>query len=116
MLAHRLRLIDLTVVRGQSLYFEGLSYHHSYQPSVDRMVRRMQLFTQQTADYPSFWGVNYSWFPNLFGYVEGGVPTDAHVGDRNRTLLENVAKAGFQPLSREESDWLRKKRAIPANA
>ena len=37
------------------------------------MVRRMQLFTQQTGDYPSFWGVNYNWFPALYGYVEGGV-------------------------------------------
>ncbi len=53
LLEHRLRLIDLAVVRAASFYNEGLSYHHSYQPSVDRMVRRMQLFTQQTADYPS---------------------------------------------------------------
>src|SRR5207302_467330 len=51
LLERRLRLIDLSVVRADGMYCEGLSYHHSYQPSVDRMVRRMQVFTQQTADY-----------------------------------------------------------------
>ena len=73
-------IIDMCVVRTAGFYMESLSYHHSYQPSVDRMVRRMQIFTQQTADYPSFWGVNYSWFPQLGGYSEGGVPTDAAHG------------------------------------
>jgi hypothetical protein len=113
LLKHRLRLIDLAVVRDQAMYCEGLSYHHSYQPSVDRMVRRMQLFTQQTADYPSFWGVNYSWFPALYGYAEGGVPTDAHVQDRNKTLQANVLKAGFPALSREDRDWLSKHKSDP---
>lgn len=105
LLRHRLRLVDLTVVRAENFYNEGLSYHHSYQPSVDRMVRRMQVFTQQTADYPSFGGVNYSWFPSMYGYVEGGVPTDAHTADRNRTLSENLKAAGIEGLSREERTW-----------
>jgi len=106
---HEIRLIDLAVVRAAGMYNEGLSYHHSYQPSVDRMVRRMQLFTQQTGDYASFWGVNYSWFPALGGYVEGGVPTDPHTGDRNQALGEMVRAAGFEPPTREERQWLRKK-------
>jgi len=106
LLRHQMRLIDLTVARGGHFYNEGLSYHHSYRPSVDRMVRRMQLFTQQTADYPSFWGVNYNWFPALGGYVEGGVPTDAHTADRTQALEEDVLAAGFKPLSAEESQWL----------
>jgi hypothetical protein len=111
MLRHELRLIDLTVVRANGLYNEGLSYHHSYTPSVERMVRRMQIFTQQTADYPSFWGVNYSWFPAMYGYVEGGVPTDAHTADRNRVLAENLKAAGHEPLSRDEIKWLHEHRA-----
>jgi len=105
MLRHQIGLIDLTPLRGPGLYLETLSYHHSYKPSVDRMVRHMQVFTQQTADYPSFLGVNYSWFPALFGYAEGGVPCDAHVADRNRALAENVAKAGFRNPTREERKW-----------
>lgn len=105
MLRHKLRLIDLAVVRDAGMYNEGLSYHHSYQPSVDRMIRRMQLFTQQTGDYASFYGINYSWFPQMYGYAEGGVPTDAHVADRNRVLAENVKAAGFEPLTADELKW-----------
>lgn len=108
LLRHRLRLIDLAVCRESGLYMEGLSYHHSYPASVERMIRRMQIFTQQTADYASFWGVNYSWFPQMYGYAEGGVPSDAHVHDRNRVLLDNVKAAGFAPVSREDYEWLRK--------
>lgn len=105
MLRHQLRHVDLTVVRGQGMYNEGLSYHHSYQPTVERMVRRMQVFTQQTGDYPSFWGVNYAWFPQMYGYVEGGVPTDPHTADRNRTLVENLQADGIEALSTEDRAW-----------
>ncbi|MEN9574168.1 MAG: hypothetical protein RL514_2023 [Verrucomicrobiota bacterium] len=105
LLRHGLRSADLTPMRGEGLYLESLSYHHSYAPTVDRMVRKLQLYTQQTADYPSAWGVNYSWFPQLGGYSEGGVPTDAHVGDRNRALGENLVKAGFTSLSKEERQF-----------
>lgn len=107
LLRHRLRMIDLAVCRESGMYMEGLSYHHSYPPSVERMVRRMQIFTQQTGDYASWWGVNYSWFPQMYGYAEGGVPCDAHVRDRNRVLLDNVNAAGHSPLSREDYEWLR---------
>lgn len=107
MVRHGFRFVDLTVCRAAGFYNEGLSYHHSYGPSVDRMVRRMQIFTQQTGDYASFWGVNYNWFPALGGYVEGGVPTDAHTGDRMRALEQTVAAAGFKPLTRDESKWLK---------
>ncbi len=106
LLRHHIRLIDLTCARGANFYNEGLSYHHSYPPSVERMIRRMQLFTQQTGDYASFWGVNYSWFPALGGYVEGGVPTDAHTGDRMRVLDEKVRSAGFEPASPADLKWL----------
>ncbi len=69
------------------------------------MIRRMQLFTQQTGDYASFWGVNYNWFPALYGYVEGGVPTDAHTADRNRALDQAVRAAGFEPATPDELKW-----------
>ena len=105
LLRHGLRSADLAPMRGEVLYLESLSYHHSYAPTVNRMVRKLQLYTQQTADYPSAWGVNYSWFPQLGGYSEGGVPTDAHVGDRNRVLGENLAKAGFTALTKEERQF-----------
>ncbi len=105
MLLHQIRNIDLTVLRGDGFYNEGLSYHHSYKPSVDRMVRHMQVFTQQSADYPSQWGVNYSWFPSMYGYVEGGVPTDAHTTDRNRVLAETLKQAGFRNPTSDERKW-----------
>ncbi|MDB6168331.1 MAG: hypothetical protein JWM88_1195, partial [Verrucomicrobia bacterium] len=105
LLRHGIRSVDLTPMRGEVMYLESLSYHHSYAPTVERMIRKMQLYTQQTADYPSAWGVNYSWFPQLGGYSEGGVPTDAHVADRNRVLGENLAQAGFVPLTKEERVW-----------
>ncbi len=103
-LVNGITTIDLTPIRGTGMYLETLSYHHSYKPSVDRMIKHMQIYAQQTADYPSFGGVNYSWFPALFGYAEGGVPTDAHVGDRNRVLNETVAKAGFATPTKEQME------------
>jgi hypothetical protein len=108
MLRYQLRSLDLVVTRAAAFYNEGLSYHHSYKPSVDRMIRRLQIFTQQTADYPSFWGVNYSWYPQLFGYSEAGVPTDAHVYDRNVALAANLAGAGHTNATKEELEWLEK--------
>ena len=108
LLRHRIRMIDLAPVRALGFYMEGLSYHHSYKPSVDRTVRRFQIFAQQTLDYPSWWGINHSWFPAWGGYAEGGVPCDGHVGDRNRTLFENVKKAGIEEPSREDREWYEK--------
>jgi hypothetical protein len=116
LLRHHVRLVDLTTARGANFYNEGLSYHHSYAPSVDRMIRRMQLFTQQTGDYPSFWGVNYNWFPSLGGYVEGGVATDVHTADRMRVLDAQVRAAGFEPASADDLKWLDEHRASPDSA
>lgn len=96
LLRARMRMIDLTTLRSHGFYLESLSYHHSFPASVDRALRRFQVYTQQTGDYPSFFGINHSWFPSLWGYAEGGVPCDGHVGERNRALIENVTKAGFK--------------------
>jgi len=71
------------------------------------MIRRMQIFTQQTGEYPSWLGINYSWFPVWQGYVEGGVPTDAHTKDRNAALAAAVKKAGGEELTPEERQWYR---------
>ncbi|MCY3023377.1 MAG: hypothetical protein NTW87_30730 [Planctomycetota bacterium] len=108
MLRHRIRLIEMATVRAAAFYNESLSYHHSYKPSVDRTVRRMQIFTQQTGDYPAWYGINYSWFPAWWGYTEGGVPTDAHTKDRNEALAVAVKQAGFADATKEERDWYEK--------
>jgi len=108
LLRHGIRMIDLAPVRALAFYMESLSYHHSYKPSVDRTVRRFQIFAQQTVDYPSWWGINHSWFPHWSGYSEGGVPTDCHTADRNRVLMENVKKAGFSPITKEEREFYEK--------
>jgi hypothetical protein len=85
-------------------YVEGLSFHHSYPPDVARWIRREQILFGAGADYPSFWGVNYTWFPRLFGYAESGVDTDIHKQDRNRTLNENLVKKGLKLISYQ--DWV----------
>lgn len=105
MLKHRLRLVDFAVSRQHGFYNEGLSYHHSHPASVERVIRNLQIFAQQVADYPSFAGINYSWFPQMYGYVEGGVPTDAWVGERNRHLSENLEQEGIRPLTPDEHKW-----------
>ena len=38
LLRHRIRLIDLTVARGNNFYYEGLSFQHSYPRAVRRMT------------------------------------------------------------------------------
>ena len=91
-------------------YLEGLSFHHSYPPDVARWIRREQIMFGAGADYPSYWGVNYTWFPKLFGYSEMGVDTDIRKRDRNRTLSENLRKQGLKPFSREEWHFLHRNR------
>ncbi len=113
LLQNEMRSLDLVVTRSAALYNEGLSYHHSYQPSVDRMIRRLQVFSQQTADYPSFYAINYSWFPALFGYAEAAIPTDAHVHDRNVTLNANLARAGYTNITAEQRKWYMENRSSP---
>jgi len=98
---HRVGYIDYISVY-QSWYNEGLSFHHSYPPDVARWIRREQVMFGAGADYPSLWGVNYTWFPRLFGYVEQGVDTDIHKYDRNRVLSEKLDAQGFKALSRQE--------------
>ncbi|MDB5339579.1 MAG: hypothetical protein JWN70_5198 [Planctomycetaceae bacterium] len=105
MLKHRLRHVDFAVSRQHGFYNEGLSYHHSHPASVERVIRNLQIFSQQVADYPSFAGINYSWFPQMYGYVEGGVPTDAWVGERNRLLAEKLTEEGATPLTPDQQKW-----------
>lgn len=94
----------------QSWYNEGLSFHHSYEPDVRRWIRREQVMFGSGDDYPSYWGVNYTWFPRLFGYVENGIDTDIHKRDRNRTLVEKLDRRGLKALSGEETDFFWKHR------
>ncbi|MBI2194712.1 MAG: hypothetical protein HYU36_22255 [Planctomycetes bacterium] len=87
-------------------YNEGLTFHHTYPPDVDRWIRREQLLFGAAASFPSYWGVSYTWFPRLFGYVENGVDTDIHKNDRNRMLSEELDRKGFPQLSDEEGRFV----------
>jgi len=90
MLRHGVGTIDYQV-RRLGMSFEGLAYHHSYPPSVERMVRRTQIFGQEFEDYPAYLGLTYTWFPKLAGYHEGSViGTDPLFGARMQALREIV--------------------------
>ena len=99
---HRVGYLDYISVY-RSWYNEGLSVHHSYPPDVARWIRREQVMFGAGADYPSLWGVNYTWFPRLFGYVEAGVDTDIHKYDRNRILSEKLDAQGYGALTGSEA-------------
>lgn len=105
LLRHRLNFIEMATVREHAFYCESLSYHHSYAPSVERWIRRMSLFAQQVDEYPSWWGINYTWFPKPGGYAESGVPTDAHVHDRNVAAAKTLEARGIAAVPGEERKW-----------
>lgn len=86
-------------------YNEGLAFHHTYPPDVDRWVRREQLMFGAISEYPSLWGPNYTWFPRLFGYVEGGVDTDTHRDMRNMLLAKKLDEQGFTWPSQAEQKF-----------
>ncbi|MGI6495689.1 MAG: PQQ-binding-like beta-propeller repeat protein [Kiritimatiellia bacterium] len=104
-LRHGLRIVDLTVARGKNFYNEGLAFHHSAPVSMERMLRRLSIFATHSADFPSFFGVNYGWFPKLGGYVEGGIPTDDHVRLRNEALADRIARDGIVAPTPGEIAW-----------
>ena len=105
-LRHNLIVIDFEA-RRDNWYNEGLAYHHTHPMSVDRMIRRVQIFGQELGDYPAFAGMSYTWFPALGGYTEGGVPTDPFFGTRMEILREKVKKeTGFTPLTQaQRQQW-----------
>jgi hypothetical protein len=107
-LRHGLFTIDYENRRA-GWYNEGLAFHHSHPMSVERMVRRVQIFGQELEDYPAFAGMSYTWFPSLGGYVEGGVCTDPFFGTRMDVLRKLVKEqTGFEPLTQAESEQLQK--------
>jgi hypothetical protein len=107
LLLHRISHIDFAPTRRDALYNEGSSYHHSHQPDIDRMIRRLQIFTQQTIDYPNAIGVTLAIDTRHQGSRYGfGTPTDTNVIKRNKALTDNLAGQGFTPLSREEFQFL----------
>ncbi|MFP4027771.1 MAG: hypothetical protein ACLFWL_08280 [Candidatus Brocadiia bacterium] len=103
MLRHGVGTVDYQN-RRYGFSFEGLAFHHSYQPSVDRMVRRTQIFAQEFEDFPAQLGLTYTWFPRLGGYAEGTViVTDPYFDDRMRALRKKIReRTGLTPLSRKE--------------
>ncbi len=105
-LRHGLTTIDFEN-RRLGWYNEGLAFHHTQPMSVERIVRRVQIFGQELEDYPAFAGMSYTWFPSLGGYAEGGVCTDPFFGTRMEILRQKVKeKTGFEPLTPEESTKL----------
>jgi len=89
--------------RRLGFYNEGLAFHHSYQPNVDRMNRRVHIFAQELQDYPAFAGLTYTWFPCLGGYTEGGVPDDPYFGTRMEALYALMKeKDGLTPIPWQE--------------
>ncbi|HEY8667314.1 MAG TPA: PQQ-binding-like beta-propeller repeat protein, partial [Tepidisphaeraceae bacterium] len=85
--------------RAAGFYNEGLAFHHSYKPTIDRQIRRVHIFGQQTEDYPAFKGFTYTWFPALGGYTEGGVCVDPYFGKRMEALQSIVKdKTGATPV------------------
>jgi len=89
--------------RRLGFYNEGLAFHHSYQPNVDRMHRRTHIFAQELQDYPAFAGLTYTWFPCLGGYTEGGVPDDPYFGTRMEALYAIMKeKDGLEPIPWQE--------------
>ncbi len=105
-LRHGLGMIDYEN-RRLGWYNEGLAFHHSHRMSVERMVRRVQIFGQELEDYPAFAGLSYTWFPSLGGYVEGGVCSDPFFGTRMEVLRQKVKQeTGFEPLTADESRQL----------
>ncbi len=109
-LRHGLVTIDFEA-RRLNWYNEGLAYHHSHPMSVDRMVRRVQIFAQELGDYPAFAGMSYTWFPALGGYTEGGVNTDPFFAARMEALRAKVKQqTGFEPLTPKESAGVAKGR------
>lgn len=113
-LRHGLFTIDFEA-RRMNWYNEGLAYHHSHPMSVDRMVRRVQIFGQELGDYPAFAGLSYTWFPALGGYTEGGVATDPFFQTRMEVLHEKVKQqTGLVPFTQEQSRQWRQLAKIDA--
>ncbi|MBT3467855.1 MAG: hypothetical protein HN467_00885 [Opitutae bacterium] len=107
LLIHRISHIDFAPTRRDALYNEGSSYHHSHQPDVERMIRRLQIFSQQTMDYPNAVGVTLAIDTRHEGSRYGfGTPTDTNVIKRNKALFDKLKSQGLTPLSREEFQFL----------
>ena len=92
--------------RRAGFYNEGLALNHSYGPSVDRMIRHVQIFAQETEDFPAFAGMDYCWFPCLGGYSEGGVPCNGWWGLQMQALHDKVKAQGFTALTEAERQKL----------
>ncbi len=107
-LRHGLVMIDYENRRA-GWYNEGLAFHHTHPMTVDRMVRRVQIFGQELEDYPAFSGMSYTWFPCLGGYIEGGVCIDPFFGTRMDILRKKVKDlTGFEPITGQESEKMNK--------
>ena len=102
LLHHRLSHVDFTLPRRDSIYNEGRSYHHSFKPDIERTIRRLHIFTQQTEDYPNLYGTTLFLDTRWQGVRSGfGTPTDMHVGKRNLALKDVLDKKEIKALPEE---------------
>ena len=92
--------------RRAGFYNEGLAYGHTYEPAVDRYVRHVQIFGQETQEFPAFAGMAHAWFPALGGYAEGGVPITAWWGPQMDALRAKAKEQGIEPLTPAERQRL----------
>ena len=104
---YSLNHIDFSPVRRDNVYGEGYSYYHTYQPSVDRTLRRLHLFHEQTRDYPNTIGTLLGIDPRHQGTRRGfGPATDAHAKTRNEALAQTLAQQNLTPPTPEEIRFL----------
>ena len=112
-LRHGLTTIDFEN-RRLGWYNEGLAFHHTHPMSVDRMVRRVQIFGQELEDYPAFAG-NELHLVSVTGRLCGrrrlhrSLFRHAH-GDSSAE--GESSRTGYEPLTPEESQSSRRARAI----
>ena len=107
LLHHRLAHIDFAPPRRDAMYNEGRSYHHSYPPDIDRLVRRLHIFSQQTADHPNAIGTTLFIDSRWQGVRAGfGTPTDMHVGKRNLALHNALGEQQLHALPAEDFHFL----------
>lgn len=100
--------IDYAPLRRDSINGEGYSYYHTYQPSVERQIRRLHIFSEQVRDYPNVLGSILGIDTRHQGSRRNfGPSTDAHLEIRNDALEKLLTQQGSPSLSIEDQRFIR---------
>ena len=100
--------IDYAPLRRDNINGEGYSYYHTYQPSVERQIRRLHIFAEQVRDYPNVLGSILGIDTRHQGSRRGfGPSTDAHLKFRNDALTELLTSQGHPPLTNDDRRLIR---------